>query len=134
MSTRSLTLVFDQNGQQILNMYRHCDGYPSGHGAELAKFLGRFIVGNGISSQPLPFANGMRCLAAQIVAHFKDEPGQIYIYKTDQRNVWEEYIYEVRQSGDRVRMVCRYPEGRILFDGLASEFDADRVETMERES
>ena len=32
MGTRSLTFVYDEYGEKIINMYRQYDGYPSGHG------------------------------------------------------------------------------------------------------
>ena len=38
MGTRSLTFVYDEQ-EAIINMYRQYDGYPTGHGAELAEFL-----------------------------------------------------------------------------------------------
>ena len=41
MGTRSLTFVYDGE-QPIINMYRQFDGYPSGHGQELAEFLNSF--------------------------------------------------------------------------------------------
>jgi hypothetical protein len=42
MGTRSLTFVKEQNGRKASTyvcMYRQYDGYPSGHGLELAEFL-----------------------------------------------------------------------------------------------
>ena len=39
MGTRSLTFVYNDNKKPIINLYRQYDGYPSGHGAELAEFL-----------------------------------------------------------------------------------------------
>jgi len=47
MGTRSLTFVYDEQ-DVIINMYRQYDGYPTGHGAELAEFLGQFRMTNGI--------------------------------------------------------------------------------------
>ena len=41
MGTRSLTFVYEGE-KPIVNMYRQFDGYPSGHGAELAEFLNSF--------------------------------------------------------------------------------------------
>ena len=44
MGTRSLTFVYEKYGQvqkPVVNMYRQFDGYPTGHGAELAEFLTR---------------------------------------------------------------------------------------------
>ena len=81
MGTRSLTFVYDHD-EAILNLYRQFDGYPEGHGAELAEFLnGIDAVTNGIRlGETRRTANGMGCLAAQLVAHFKTEVGGFYIH------------------------------------------------------
>ena len=53
MGTRSLTFVKEQNGRKVSTyvcMYRQYDGYPSGHGLELAEFLGSLF---GISIHAL---------------------------------------------------------------------------------
>ena len=46
MGTRSLTFVYDGD-EPIVNMYRQFDGYPEGHGQELAEFLcsGKLVEG-----------------------------------------------------------------------------------------
>ena len=64
MGTRSLTFVYEKYGDKqmpIINMYRQFDGYPSGHGAELAEFLDGFRIVNGYSGDPVKTANGMSC-------------------------------------------------------------------------
>lgn len=96
MGTRSLTKVYGNHGV-IFTMYRHMDGYPSGHGAELAEFLVPFSITNGISlsTDNSKTANGMECLSAQIVAHFKNGPGGIYIHSASTIDIGEEYIYKV---------------------------------------
>jgi hypothetical protein len=78
-------------------MYRHYDGYPEGHGIELAEFLRDFRVVNGLGSKDeAKIANGYGCLAAFMVAHFKqDIAGQIYLYECDDKDSWENYIYTV---------------------------------------
>lgn len=80
MGTRSNTVVIN-GGTKILNLYRQFDGYPSGHGAELAAFLAPLTLVNGLpfDADSTKFANGMGCLAAQLVAHFKKSPGGFYI-------------------------------------------------------
>ena len=62
MGTRSLTYVYVED-TPIMCMYRQFDGYPSGHGVELAEFLTQIEMGNGISGEPelFSFANGMGC-------------------------------------------------------------------------
>ena len=100
MGTRSLTFVYDsykaKNGKlvhrPIINLYRQYDGYPSGHGAEIAEFLAPFKVGNGLGAgDNTNFANGMGCLAAQLVAKFKDGAGQFYLYPTDAVDCGQDY-------------------------------------------
>ena len=96
MSTRSLTRVKD-DGKVILTMYRHLDGYvEGGHGDELVTFLEGMVIVDGLSvgvNHP-KVANGMGCLAAQLVSHFKTAPGDIYIYPEDSDD--EEYNYQIR--------------------------------------
>ena len=79
MGTRSNTVVIN-GGVKLLNLYRQFDGYPSGHGAELAAFLAPITMVNGLGpNSDAVLANGMGCLAAQLVAHFKTAPGGFYI-------------------------------------------------------
>ena len=93
MGTRSLTKVIE-DGQILVNMYRQFDGYPSGHGRELFNFLENMTMVNGISMEETRrIANGAGCLAAQIVAHFKKEPGGIYLHPPGSTNCWQEYEY-----------------------------------------
>ena len=62
MGTRCLTYVYEGNSPLVC-LYRQFDGYPSGHGAELANFLKGIKLGNGIADNPKmgKFANGMGC-------------------------------------------------------------------------
>jgi len=50
MGTRALTFVYDGD-KPIVNLYRQYDGYPTGHGAELAQFLDGFKIVNGIGAE-----------------------------------------------------------------------------------
>ena len=100
MGTRSLTFVYDDYTEQqpIINMYRQYDGYPSGHGAELAEFLDGFTIVNGFGERRSKLANGMGCLAAQIVANFKTEVGQFYLHPVSATNCGQDYEYHVYQN------------------------------------
>lgn len=100
MGTRSLTKIIekcdDGSKKTITTMYRQYDGYPSGHGIELAEWLSKYTIVNGIrTDETRLIANGMDCLAAQMFAHFKDGPGNIYCMHPDAKNYGEEYIYEI---------------------------------------
>jgi hypothetical protein len=98
MGTRSLTFVYDEQNKPIINMYRQYDGYPTGHGAELADFLssGRLVNGLALTKtvEEVVF-NGMGCLAASLVANFKQSPGGFYIHSTDMTDCGQDYEYHI---------------------------------------
>jgi hypothetical protein len=123
MGTRSLTYVFDQNYDAIVCMYRQFDGYPSGHGVELAEFLNSGEVVNGLPLKKTKRVfNGMGCLAAQMVDNFKKDAGGIYLHapSTD-RDDWQDYEYHV--SEDKVIVFAgRRSDDKVIFDGCWSKF------------
>lgn len=138
MGTRSLTRVIetykDDNGKEkkqlLVTMYRQYDGYPSGHGQELADFLKAGKVVNGLGSdRPAKVFNGAGCLAAQMVSHFKgDEAGGICLYPNNTTDAWQNYEYHVLVDFDSktVTLIC-YESGKRkkkLFEGSPDKFDA----------
>jgi hypothetical protein len=136
MGTRSLT-VFKEGKSEIVVMYRHMDGYPSGHGKDLAEFLKDINIVNGVTwGDDHKIANGMGCLAAQVVAHFKKEPGDIYLYKAKTRGVDEEFIYvitgkESKKPKIEVLANTYRNEPRRLFKGSGQQF-LDQLEEIEK--
>jgi hypothetical protein len=123
MSTRSLTRVRDTSGDVIVCMYRHCDGYPSGHGLELAQWLSGKTVGSGAQKDPNYF-NGMEHLAARLVAYFSDLHPHSNIYlQVPAEDDSEEYNYEISLGiGGRLRMKANGTG--CSFDGLPENFAA----------
>jgi hypothetical protein len=143
MGTRSLTRVIetyrdDKKNKQVktklVNMYRQYDGYPEGHGSELADFLNGGKVVNGIGGDKNVF-NGAGCLAAQMIAHFKDGAGGIYIEPITATKCGQEYEYEVIVDFDtkELTMKCievgyidskgKYRRGKkVLFEGKPADF------------
>jgi len=134
MGTRSLTFVYDEQ-DVIINMYRQYDGYPSGHGLELAEFLAQFTMVNGLSvNETRKVANGMGCLAAQLVSNFKvGEAGQFYLYPATATDCGQDYEYHVYKDaqGLRVRITDRgcnmfgltmSDKNEAIFDGTVMEF------------
>lgn len=119
MGTRSLTFVYDGD-RPLINLYRQFDGYPSGHGAELAEFLTSIdAVTNGISlGETRRTANGMGCLAAQLVAHFKQSVGGFYIHSVEATDCWQDYEYHVYED----RVTVKRHDGEVLFSGAWREF------------
>jgi hypothetical protein len=77
MSTSSLTIIKDENNCRVLGMRRHRDGDPGEHGLELALWLQGIQIVNGFDNSGVlgTIANGIGCLAAQTVCHFKTEVG-----------------------------------------------------------
>jgi hypothetical protein len=122
MSTRALTRV-NASKHKILCMYRHCDGYPSGHGKELFELLNGMTITNGI--QPGKTANGAGCLAAQIVAYFKDGPGSIYLEPPTAKDVGQDYEYTIAVDEETKAVTVTVESGKEkLFTGTVAEFGA----------
>ena len=118
MGTRCLTYVYEGNSPLVC-LYRQFDGYPSGHGAELANFLKGIKLGNGIADNPKmgKFANGMGCLAAQLVTHFKKSVGGFYIHLvTDSGGV--DYEYHVYAN----KVVVKDSDEVVVFSGSQNDF------------
>ena len=101
MGTRSLTIINDEQGKEIVVIYQQFDGHPSGVGKTLHELLKDMKVINGISGDARmgTHANGMTCLAAQLVAARKDEIGNVYLCPAGTRDCWEEYRYHISLSG-----------------------------------
>ena len=121
MGTQSLTFVY-QDDDKLVCMYRQFDGYPSGHGAELAEFLagGKLVNGLGVGDNTGLF-NGMDCLAAQLVAHFKKGAGGIYLLPTRTEDADQDYEYHVHEVDGSV-VVEVVSGAHTLFLGNVAEF------------
>jgi hypothetical protein len=76
MGTRSTTLLIEKSTNEktgkpkltkLIKFYRQMDGYPEGHGLDMARFLnkGNLVNGFGLTDE-LQF-NGIGCLAAQLI-------------------------------------------------------------------
>jgi WYL_2, Sm-like SH3 beta-barrel fold len=115
MGTRSCTFVYEDSfpGEitpTLVNMYRQYDGYPTGHGAELAEFL--------LKTEN----NGMGCLAASMIAHFKQSIGGVYIYPTESKDLGQEYEYHVSENHVTLyKMDYDGSNKKIIFDGTFEE-------------
>lgn len=132
MGTRCLTTVWDNESkpeQAIITMYRQYDGYPSGHGKELADFLKSGKITNGIPyGSEAHWFNGVHDIAAQIVAHFKKdgEAGGFYLHIPDSSGYGEEYHYHIRVTGDNIKMtVYDACDKRCIFDDFVQAFTGE---------
>ena len=128
MGTRSMTKIHDHMWKEkpapvVVAMYRQFDGYPDGHGLTLAEFLNDLTIVNGLQHDgPTKVANGAGCLAAQMVARFKTDPGGIYLYATDCDG--EEYSYDVsvHGPGEPITMEVTDYSGATVFSGTTSQY------------
>ena len=105
-------------------MYRQYDGYMDGHGHDLAHFLEDFNIVNGLGlrDDKIRVANGMGCLAAQLIVHFKDGPGGIYIYHSDANDCGEEFTYTIYENKGEVCIRAYDVWGeKIIFEGTPKE-------------
>ena len=116
MGTRSLTFVYDGD-VPVINIYRQYDGYPSGHGHELAQFLDSKNLVNGFGEQNSFEANGMGCLAAQLIVQLKHGVGGIYIYPVSSTDCFQEYEYHVYED----KVIVKDPTA-VIFEGTWEEF------------
>jgi hypothetical protein len=136
MGTRCLTIIrgYPVEGKEpaeIAVLYRQSDGYPTGHGAELKEFLKGFTIRNGIRVlEPKgKVANGPNCLAAMIVAHFKDDIGSFYLHPAGTRDRWEDYRYYVTAKFDEpLHLRVTDDEDKPLYDGPLDDFDPEAQE------
>jgi len=116
MGTRSLTYVYDGD-VPVINVYRQFDGYPSGHGHELAQFLNSKTLVNGFTDKNSAQANGMGCLAAQLIVQLKHGVGGIYIYSVASTDCGQDYEYHVYED----KVVVKDPTA-VIFEGTWKEF------------
>jgi hypothetical protein len=136
MGTRSTYRIIEQYtddktqkvvNQEICLMYRQFDGYPSGHPSETAEWLASGQVVNGLSMGETNLVfNGAGCLAAQLIAKYKVEPGGTYLHPLKHRGkCWEDYLYDIIVKEDKsIEFVC-YENGRRkteVFRGSPSDF------------
>lgn len=132
MGTRSITRVHDEgkDSRVILAVYRQMDGHFEGMGAELTAFLTDMTVVNGINRDThfdsKKVANGMSCLAAQLVAHFKTGIGGIYISDINQK---EEFNYDIYIVGDNQLVLEGHGDNKdkILFVNNSIDLDYDEI-------
>lgn len=137
MGTRSTITIHNWwDGEPMVTIYNQYDGYPTGIGATLKDFLEDMSLVNGMHSGLVkPYANGMGCLAAQLIKELKTGAGGCYIANPGSR---EGHHYEIRGSeGGPVMLKFiygyhGYADGEygnaVYYDGPIADFDPEKVE------
>jgi hypothetical protein len=142
MGTRSTYRIIEQHKQEdsitsneISLIYVQYDGYPEGHPLETAEWLStaKVVNGLGMNETQLVF-NGAGCLAAQLIARFKDGPGGTYIHNLESRGEsWEDYLYDIIVKEDRtIEYVCydNNEDKTEIFRGTPAQF-VEKYEKVE---
>jgi len=105
VGTRSDTIIFNEDGKEICVLGSQFDGYLDGHGRDLKCFLrGRKII-HGYTDKNDKNFNGMDCMAASLVAHFKKRIGEFYLHAPGWRN--GDYHYHITKDGDNIKVTAK---------------------------
>ena len=142
MATRALINIVDrQEGRSFsktlpstaihTQIYKHYDGYPEALGVTLANYLSGYDIRNGIPNNHQGLiANGIGCLAAQLVSYIKNEPGDIYLRKPSNIDL-EDYVYYiwVKENEEVIISIFDCEDEQCLFVGntkkLLNEYKHD---------
>ena len=120
MGTRCITVVEDEEGNELCRIFRGFDGYPSVHGDELVAFLARGRVQERIEMTDEKSFLGMGDVASSLITYLKSyredhkdpssrskkwrEPSpvgnKVSLMPAGTKNVGEDYIYTVVYQGD----------------------------------
>lgn len=139
MDKQSLTVLLNDDGQEIAVLHKTQQGEPRRYGAALVRYLKPFKLVRGFDSrlERGQVTNSMACLAAQIIAKFKVDVGGLYIYPAGTRNCEEDYLYTVGLQNEQIYLQCQTgrvgecPE-RLLYSGPVTEWNAQVIEMAER--
>jgi len=119
MGTRSLTHI-EERGKILVTIYRQYDGYPDGLGDDIKKLFAGYTIVNGYGGDTDKQANGMGCLAAQLIDGLKEGIGNVYIYPAGSSDCGEEYTYTLSNVGGKLHLKM---QGYQEYDGLLDDFD-----------
>ena len=121
MGTPCHTILYDNDGKEICVLYRHFDGYPRIHGEQLKNFLKgkRIVDGINTNDNKDEIFNGMDCLAASLVAHFKKEVGNFYLKPPKNRD--GQYEYKVKKDlNGIILLIIKDDSGEVLEEWKAN--------------
>ena len=121
MGTRCLTYLYREDADKPFTcIYRQFDGYPVGHGLEIAKFMNSKTMVNGYNDAATQI-NGMGDLASQLIVLLKGgktEADGIYIEEPDlDADCWQDYEYHIWKN-----KVVIDNRGNKIFEGDWKEF------------
>ena len=95
MGTRAITKIYNEDNQEIVNIYSQYDGGDYLF-EKLKVFIANTPIISGFSDPDQKAANGMGCFAAQLVSFLKFGVGGFYLYPPKSKNMGEEYVYKIK--------------------------------------
>lgn len=124
----SARVIFKSEGQKVFNMRAHYDGYPNGVGMDLARIMaeGQLVHGLGQDRTLGKYFNGDSCMAASVIALMKKEPGNIYLYPTNQ-DMDTNYTYVINVD-DKEEITIKMTGGKSFegtLEGFIQEFGTE---------
>lgn len=124
MGTRGTTHIYDgiiSTENHLVSIYIQFDTYISGYGKKLSKFLNSIKLTNGYtqSQEHGGYANGMGCLAAQLIGNFKKGVGGFYITNKSDSQEYDYHIYYTDTLEMYIKVIRHDNE---IFDGTLFEF------------
>ena len=127
MGTRSLTHIQNEDEDTLITLYRQHDGSFENYGLDLAKYLSRFEMVNGIpvgTTEYDELANGAGCLSAQVISEFKEGVGGYYVYPANSKDCGEEYTYTVTATEDMQIFIKakNHYDNSLNFEGTPSDY------------
>ena len=103
MATRASIQFTNKEGQTLVTIYKHYDGYPQGLGKDILNIISNKPITNGIpgGSKLGESFNGFGCLVASFISLMKDDVGNIYIEpQSNFGEMNEDYLYIVQEQSD----------------------------------
>lgn len=139
MSPRAIVNIVNERKQIVVSIYRHWDGGPESLGVELVGMLKDMQIVDGIpSSSWRARANGVGCMAAQIVENLKGGIiGNVYLQAPGTHDVGEQFTYRIGvhdgkpwisvkdDAGRETQLLPHKPAGRKLakVNGETGEYE-----------
>lgn len=103
MATCASVKFISKEGQTLVTIYKHYDGYPSGLGKDILNIISNKPITNGIKGQPKlgESFNGFDCLVASFISLTKTNVGDVYIKPENSfGELGENYLYTVQEQLD----------------------------------
>lgn len=138
MGTRALIKPLDDFGEEICTIYLQFDGYPEGIMKDVADFLSKVKLVNGLDFTEKSFlpANGMDDLTAQLIAFLKTHEGKIisggvYVLPPKKKGLLEEYEYYIVAPKEYSECVERKRDC-IPMDPIIVAYEIDFLENKKK--